>query len=69
MRQFFQEYMSYVVEMTDQARTDLRGIYEYIAAALQGAQKSKKQEKIEDASRRSCLEASFSLAAVFQIRT
>ena len=27
--------MSYVVEMTDQARTDLRGIYEYIAFALQ----------------------------------
>ena len=26
--------MSYVVEMTDQARTDLRGIYEYIAFAL-----------------------------------
>ena len=27
--------MSYVVEMTDQAKTDLRGIYEYIAFALQ----------------------------------
>ena len=27
--------MSYVVEMTEQARTDLRGIYEYIALALQ----------------------------------
>lgn len=27
--------MSYVVEMTDQARTDLRAIYEYIAFALQ----------------------------------
>ena len=27
--------MSYVIEMTDQARTDLRGIYEYIAFALQ----------------------------------
>lgn len=27
--------MSYLVEMTDQARTDLRGIYEYIAFALQ----------------------------------
>lgn len=27
--------MSYVVEMTDQARTDIRGIYEYIAFALQ----------------------------------
>ena len=27
--------MSYVVEMTDQARADLRGIYEYIAFALQ----------------------------------
>ena len=27
--------MSYVVEMTDQARTDLRSIYEYIAFALQ----------------------------------
>ena len=26
--------MSYVVEMTDQARTDLRSIYEYIAFAL-----------------------------------
>ena len=27
--------MIYAVEMTDQARTDLRGIYEYIAFALQ----------------------------------
>ena len=27
--------MSYVVEMTDQARKDLRSIYEYIAFALQ----------------------------------
>ena len=27
--------MSYVVEMTDQARTDIRGIYEYIAFVLQ----------------------------------
>ena len=27
--------MSYEVEMTDQARKDLRGIYEYIAFALQ----------------------------------
>ena len=27
--------MSYVVEMTDQARTDLRDIYEYIAFSLQ----------------------------------
>ena len=27
--------MSYVIEMTDQARTDLRGIYQYIAFALQ----------------------------------
>ena len=27
--------MSYVVEMTDQARTDLRAIYEYIAFVLQ----------------------------------
>ncbi len=27
--------MIYVVEMTDQARTDLRGIYEYITFALQ----------------------------------
>ena len=27
--------MSYVVEMTDQARTDLRSIYEYIAFAVQ----------------------------------
>lgn len=27
--------MSYTVEMTDRARTDLRGIYEYIAFALQ----------------------------------
>ena len=27
--------MSYVVEMTDQARTDLRSIYEYIAFVLQ----------------------------------
>ena len=27
--------MSYVVEMTDKAKMDLRGIYEYIAYALQ----------------------------------
>ena len=27
--------MSYVVEMTDKAKMDLRGIYEYIAFALQ----------------------------------
>lgn len=27
--------MSYVVEMTDQAKKDLRGIYEYIAFSLQ----------------------------------
>lgn len=27
--------MSYAVEMTDQARIDIRGIYEYIAFALQ----------------------------------
>ncbi len=27
--------MSYTVEMTDRARTDLRGIYEYIAFVLQ----------------------------------
>ena len=27
--------MSYTVEMTDRARADLRGIYEYIAFALQ----------------------------------
>ena len=26
--------MSYMVEMTDQARTDLRGIYEYLAFTL-----------------------------------
>lgn len=40
--------MSYVVEMTDQARTDLRGIYEYIAFALQSKINADRQlERIE----------------------
>ncbi len=40
--------MSYMVEMTDQARTDLRGIYEYIAFALHSKINAERQlERIE----------------------
>ena len=35
--------MSYVVEMTDQARKDLRDIYEYIAFTLQSEINAKRQ--------------------------
>ena len=40
--------MSYVVEMTDQAKKDLRGIYEYIAFALQSRINAQRQlDRIE----------------------